>query len=77
LLTESDVSDVCAYNLYQTPSYISVLGYRAGSLISGMTFDLRLGKQEWVSVLKLSTIWNIEKVHQNSVFSWKAKFTNA
>jgi hypothetical protein len=48
-----------------------VLEYRAGSLISGTTFNLRLGKEEWMSVLKLSTIWNMEKVCRNSVVSFK------
>jgi hypothetical protein len=36
--------------------------YRAGSLISDIKLDLYLEKDEWVSVLKLSTIWNMEKV---------------
>ena len=36
---------------------------RASSLFSAMTLDdLCLGKEEWVSMLKLSTIWNMEKV---------------
>jgi hypothetical protein len=35
---------------------------RAGSLISGTKLDLSLKKEEWVSVLKLSTIWNMTKV---------------
>ena len=34
---------------------------RATSLISGKDLDLHL-KEEWVSVLKLSTIWNMIKV---------------
>ena len=39
------------------------LGTRSsGSLIFGTTLDLCLGKEEWVSVLKLATIWNMEKV---------------
>ena len=41
-------------------------GCRASSLVSGTTLDLCLGKEEWVSVLKLSTIWNMEKVCRNS-----------
>jgi len=36
--------------------------YRARSLISGSKIDLVLTKEEWVSVLKLSTIWNMKKV---------------
>jgi hypothetical protein len=35
---------------------------RATSLISGRNFELHLKKEEWVSVLKLSTIWNMTKV---------------
>ena len=37
---------------------------RATSLISDMDrdLDLHLKKEEWVSVLKLSTIWNMTKV---------------
>ena len=35
---------------------------RAGSLISGTNLELHLKKEEWVSVLKLSTIWNMTKV---------------
>jgi len=41
---------------------------RAGSLISGTTLDLCLGKEEWASVLKLATIWNMEKVCPNIFF---------
>jgi hypothetical protein len=36
-----------------------------------------LGKEEWKSVLKLSTIWNMEKVCRNSVVSLMSKSTNA
>jgi hypothetical protein len=35
---------------------------RASSLISGSDFELSLTKEEWVSVLKLSTIWDMTKV---------------
>ena len=35
---------------------------RATSLISGRNLELHLKKEEWVSVLKLSTIWNMTKV---------------
>ena len=35
---------------------------RASSLISGENFELHLNKEEWVSVLELSTIWNMTKV---------------
>jgi hypothetical protein len=37
---------------------------RASSLISGTNLELQLKKEEWVSVLKLSTIWNMTKVCQ-------------
>ena len=37
---------------------------RATSLISGEKFELHLKKEEWVSVLKLSTIWNMTKVRR-------------
>jgi len=42
------------------PTYLYAC--RVGSLISGTTFALSLRQGEWVSVLKLSTIWNMEKV---------------
>ena len=35
---------------------------RARSLIPGGTLELQLRKEEWVSVLKLSTIWDMTKV---------------
>ena len=35
---------------------------RATSPISGEKLELHLKKEEWVSVLKLSTIWNMTKV---------------
>ena len=47
------------------PTYTCVC--RASYLISGTTLNLRLGKEEWASVLKLSTIWNMEKVRPKSV----------
>jgi len=48
------------------PTYLRVC--RASSLISSTTLNLCLGKEEWVSVLKLSTIWNMEKVCQSQWF---------
>ena len=50
--------------------------YRARSLISGSKIDLVLTKEEWVSVLKLSTIWNMNKVGWKYVFS-NIEVTNA
>ena len=35
---------------------------RASSQISGTNLELDLKKEEWVSVLKLSTVWNMTKV---------------
>ena len=35
---------------------------RATTLISGGNLELHLEKEEWMSVLKLSTIWNMTKV---------------
>ena len=46
------------------PTYLPCC--RASSLVSGTTLGLHLGKEEWVSVMKLSTIWNMEKVCRNS-----------
>ena len=51
-------------------------GCRASSLVSGTTLDLCLGKEEWVSVVKISTIWNMEKVCRNSpetLFRWLSR----
>jgi len=58
------------------PTYLP--GCRASSLVSGTTLGFPLGKEEWVSVMKLSTIWNMEKVCRNSTktHSSMAKSTN-
>ena len=61
------------------PTYVHVISmgidllylwtsYRAGSLISDEKFELRLEKNEWVNVLKLSTIWGMRKVCRTVVF---------
>ncbi|KAF8814171.1 hypothetical protein BYT27DRAFT_7082785 [Phlegmacium glaucopus] len=39
----------------------------AQSLISGTKFELSLEKEEWVSVLKLSTIWNMNKIREYAI----------
>ena len=57
---ESDVSDVCSCNIHIYSFFFTF--DRAGSLISGTNLELHLKKEEWVSVLKLSTIWNMTKV---------------
>jgi len=46
---------------------LKVMYPTAGSLISGPKFDLCLEKEEWVSVLKLSTIWNMTKVRNYAI----------
>jgi len=46
---------------------LKVMYPRAGSLISGTNFDLRLEKEEWVSVLKFSTIWNMTKIRNYAI----------
>lgn len=46
---------------------LKVMYPTAGSLISGTTLKLRLGKEEWVSVLKLSTMWNMEKIRTYAI----------
>jgi len=46
---------------------VKVMYPRAGSLISGTNFDLRLEKEEWISVLKLSTIWNMAKIRNYAI----------
>ena len=52
-----------------TNSILIICGFvcRAGSVISDTTFALDLGQEEWVSFLKLSTIWNMEKVCLSSL----------
>ena len=59
----------CIRRMFMHCSYTLIFFYlwtfdfdRAGSLISGTKFELHLKKEEWVSVLKLSTIWNMTKV---------------
>ena len=47
---------------------------RASSLISGMNFELDLKKEEWLNVLKLSTIWNMTKVCRRQLL--KARLTD-
>ncbi|KAJ3511036.1 hypothetical protein NLJ89_g4334 [Agrocybe chaxingu] len=46
---------------------LKVMYPTAGSLISGTNFELSLGKEEWVSVLKLSTIWNMKKIRTYAI----------
>ena len=64
LLVENDVSDVCSlmFTTSYTISFLPVDFDRARTLISGRNLELHLNKDEWVSVLKLSTIWNMTKV---------------
>jgi len=46
---------------------LKVMYPTAGSLISGPKLNLCLEKEEWVSVLKLSTIWNMTKVRNYAI----------
>jgi len=46
---------------------LKVMYPTAGSLISGPKLDLYLEKEEWVSVLKLSTIWNMTKIRNYAI----------
>ena len=67
MLVESDVPYVCLIFFDIVPVIVTLCLlprdiYRGGSLISGSKIDLVLTKEEWVSVLKLSTIWNMNKV---------------
>ena len=48
--------------IYIDPFFYRWTFNRASSLISGTNIELDLQKEEWVSVLKLSTIWNMTKV---------------
>ena len=54
--------------MYFDPSYLWSSSYRAGSLISGTNLELCLEEEEWVSVLKLSTIWGMKKVCRTVFF---------
>ncbi|KIM37706.1 hypothetical protein M413DRAFT_253968 [Hebeloma cylindrosporum] len=53
---------------------LKVMYPTAGSLISGTTLALALGKEEWVSVLKLSTIWNMEKIRAYAIHRLSTDF---
>jgi len=46
---------------------LKVMYPTATSLISGRNIELHLKKEEWVSVLKLSTIWNMTKIRQYAI----------
>ncbi|KAF8883163.1 hypothetical protein CPB84DRAFT_1790220 [Gymnopilus junonius] len=37
------------------------------SLISGTNIDLHLVKEEWISILKLSTIWNMSQIREYAI----------
>jgi len=46
---------------------LKVMYPTATSLISGSELELNLKKEEWVSVLKISTIWNMTKIRQYAI----------
>ncbi|KDR71487.1 hypothetical protein GALMADRAFT_229463 [Galerina marginata CBS 339.88] len=46
---------------------LKVMYPTARSLISGTNIDLVLTKEEWVSVLKLSTIWNMKQIREYAI----------
>jgi len=55
------------YRKDEFASLLRVMYPRAGCLISGTNLELRLEKEEWVSVLKLSTIWDMKKIRQYAI----------
>jgi len=46
---------------------LRVMFPRTKALISGTKWELSLKKEEWVSVLKLSTIWNMSHIRQYAI----------
>jgi len=46
---------------------LKVMYPTATSLISGGNLELHLKKEEWMSVLKLSTIWNMTKIRRYAI----------
>ncbi|KAF8808884.1 hypothetical protein BYT27DRAFT_7188391 [Phlegmacium glaucopus] len=46
---------------------LKVMYPRAKTVISGTKFELSLEKEEWVSVLKLSTIWNMKQIREYAI----------
>ncbi|KAF8883162.1 hypothetical protein CPB84DRAFT_1827697 [Gymnopilus junonius] len=46
---------------------LNVMYPRAKSLISGTSINLHLQKEEWVSMLKLSTIWSMTKIREYAI----------
>lgn len=55
------------YKKDEFASLLRVMYPTAGSLISNEKIELRLEKEEWVSVLKLSTIWDMKKIRQYAI----------
>jgi len=55
------------YKKDEFTSLLKVMYPRATSLISGKNIELNLKKEEWVSALKLSTIWNMTKIRQYAI----------
>ncbi|CAA7263125.1 unnamed protein product [Cyclocybe aegerita] len=54
---------------------LKVMYPTAESLISGTNLDLSLEKEEWVSVLKLSTIWNMKRIRTYAIHRLSTQVT--
>jgi len=63
------------YKKDEFTSLLKVMYPRATSLISGRNIELNLKKEEWVSALKLSTIWNMTKIRQYAIHCLSTKVT--
>ncbi|CAA7271197.1 unnamed protein product [Cyclocybe aegerita] len=55
------------YKKHEFACLLKVMYPTAGSLISGTKLDLDLEKEEWVSVLKLSAIWDMKKIRAYAI----------
>ncbi|KAF8808883.1 hypothetical protein BYT27DRAFT_7029333, partial [Phlegmacium glaucopus] len=55
------------YRKDEFSSLLKVMYPRAKSLISGTKIKFDLKKEEWVSVLKLSTIWNMKQIREYAI----------
>jgi len=54
---------------------LKVMYPTAKYLIPGNNLELQLKKEEWVNVLKLSTIWNMTKIRQCAIHSLSTNIT--
>jgi len=55
------------YKKDEFTSLLKVMYPTSSSLISGKNVELPLEKEEWVGVLKLSTIWDMTKIRQYAI----------